>query len=128
MFIFHAIAYSFSGSITYIISYTVYISCLISCSGYTPMLYFSFFIFILVLSYTFMLYVSYCTFHILYCHIIYFHMLLYCISCSCNCILSSHSSAMLLISYHILFTFPVHILFIFFYVHACEYLTREYGK
>ena len=34
----------------------VYISCLISCSGYTPMLYFSFFIFILVLSYTFILY------------------------------------------------------------------------
>ena len=29
----------------------VYISCLISCSGYTPMLYLSFFIFILVLSY-----------------------------------------------------------------------------
>ena len=34
----------------------MYISCLISCSGYTPMLYFSFFIFILVLSYIFMLY------------------------------------------------------------------------
>ena len=34
----------------------IYISCLISCNGYTPMLYFSFFIFILVLSYTFILY------------------------------------------------------------------------
>ena len=34
----------------------VYISCLISYSGYTPMLYFSFFIFILVLPYTFILY------------------------------------------------------------------------
>ena len=34
----------------------VYISCLISCNGYTSMLYFSFFIFILVLSYTFILY------------------------------------------------------------------------
>ena len=43
-------------TITYIFSYTVYISCLISCNGYTPMLYFSFFIFILVLSYTFILY------------------------------------------------------------------------
>ena len=35
---------------------------------------------------------------------------------------------MLLISYHILFTFPVHILFFFFYVHACEYLRSGYGK
>ena len=34
----------------------MYISCLISYSGYTPMLYFSFFIFILVLSYIFILY------------------------------------------------------------------------
>ena len=39
-------------------------------------------------------------------HISYtFHVLLYCISCSCNGILSSHRSAMLLISYHILYTF-----------------------
>ena len=43
-------------TITYIISYPVPISCLLSCSGYTPMLYFSFFIFVLVLSYTFILY------------------------------------------------------------------------
>ena len=34
----------------------IYISCIISCSGYTPMLYFLFFIFILVLSYIFILY------------------------------------------------------------------------
>ena len=40
----------------HIISYPVLISCLLSCSGYTSMLYFSFFIFILVLSYTFILY------------------------------------------------------------------------
>ena len=57
-----------------------------------------------------------------------FHVLLYCISCSCNSILSSHSSVMLLISYHILYTFPLHILFIFFYVHVCEYLRCGYGK
>ena len=43
-------------TITYIFSSTVYISCIISCNGYPPMLYFSFFIFILVLSYTFILY------------------------------------------------------------------------
>ena len=86
---------------------------------------------ILLLSYHILSYVftyAFMYFHILYCHIIYLHVLLYCISCSCNCILSSHSSAMFLISYHILFTFPVHILFIFFYVHACEYLRSGYGK
>ena len=43
-------------SYLYIFLNCVYLSCLISCSGYTPMLYFSFFIFILVLSYTFILY------------------------------------------------------------------------
>ena len=86
---------------------------------------------ILLLSYHILSYVftyAFKYFHILYCHIIYFHVLLYCISCSCNGILSSHSSAMLLISYHILYTFPLHILFIFFYIHACEYLRSGYGK
>ena len=40
-------------TITYIISYPVPISCLLSCSGYTPMLYYSFLIYI-VLSYIFL--------------------------------------------------------------------------
>ena len=35
---------------------------------------------------------------------------------------------MLLISYHILYTFPLHILFIFFYVNAWKYLRSGYGK
>ena len=35
---------------------------------------------------------------------------------------------MLLIPYHILYTFPLSILFIFFYVHACKYLSSRYGK
>ena len=35
---------------------------------------------------------------------------------------------MLLISYHILYTFPLHILFIFFYVHACKYHRSGYGR
>ena len=35
---------------------------------------------------------------------------------------------MLLISYHILYTFSLRILFIFFYVHACKYLRSGYGK
>ena len=63
------------------------------------------------------------------CHISYtFRVILYCIYCSCNCILSSHSSTILLLSYHILYTFPLHILFIFFYVHACEYHKSEYER
>ena len=86
-------------SYTYIhllfISYTVFL------------LYFSFFTFILVPSYTFIFYLSYTLcFRILsllfLCSYTYFHINLYCTSCSCNCILSSHSKAMLLISYHIL--------------------------
>ena len=35
---------------------------------------------------------------------------------------------MLLISYHIVYTFPLHILFIFFYVHACKYLRSGYER
>ena len=35
---------------------------------------------------------------------------------------------MLLISYHILYTLPLHILFIFFYVHACKYHISGYGR
>ena len=35
---------------------------------------------------------------------------------------------MLLISYHILYTFPLHILFIFFYVNACKYVRSGYGE
>ena len=35
---------------------------------------------------------------------------------------------MFLISYHILYTFPLRILFIFFYVHAFKYLRSGYGR
>ena len=59
-------------------------------------------------SYTFMYYVLF-----IYCHISYI-VILYFTSCSCNWILSSHSSAMLLISCHIFYTFHLHILVIFF--------------
>ena len=60
-----------------------------------------------------------------------FHVNLYFTSCSCNCILSSHNNAMLLVSYHIIafaYTFPLCILFIFFYIHVCKYLRNEYEK
>ena len=40
--------------------------------------------------------------------------ILYFTSCSCNYVLSSHSNVMLLISYHIFYTFHLHILVIFF--------------
>ena len=44
-------------------------------------------------------------------------------SCTFNCILSSHSSAMLLISCHILYAFHLHILVIYFVFHImyCSY-------
>ena len=46
-------------------------------------------------------------------HISYtFHVILYFTSCSCNCILSSHSSAMFLISCHIFFTFHLLLIYI----------------
>ena len=64
------------------------------------------------------------SYHISYIFLIILHFT----SCSCNCILSSHSRAMLLISYHILYTFPLHILLIFFYVHAYKYLRSGYRK
>ena len=88
-----------------------------------------------VLSYDFhMLYLSYivlsytvlCTFHILsYTVLCSFHIfsytmyfsytvILYFTFYSCNCILLSHSSAMLLILCHIFYTFHLHILVIFF--------------
>ena len=49
-----------------------------------------------------------------------FHVILYFTSCSCNCTLSSHNSAMFLISCHIFFTFHLHILVIFFYVSCLQ--------
>ena len=62
-------------------------------------------------------------------HISYtFRVILYCISCSCNCILSSHRSAMLLISYHILYTFLyIYFLFSFMFMptNTIEVDTRE---
>ena len=114
--------------------------CWLKANTFISYLYFSHFIsrriirLILLLSYHILSYVftyAFMYFHILYCHIIYFQVLLYCISCSCNCILSSHNSAMFLISYHIIYfayTFPLHIHFIYFYVHACEYLRSGYKK
>ena len=50
-------------------------------------------------------------------HISYtFHVILYFTYYSCNCILSSYSSVMLLISCHIFYSFHLHIVVIFFYV------------
>ena len=142
--------------ITYIISYPVPILCLLPCSGYTPMLYYSF------LTYCF---IMYCSFHILFscytfhsslsylyhrirsysiyhilCAFVYFHYF----SCVHILIFISiytvllvlvtvyyHRIARLCFSYHIIyfaFTFPLCILFIFSYIHACKYLRSGFGK
>ena len=74
---FRFMTYFIPCTITYIFSYTMYISCLISCSGYTPMLYFhsSFsYLYYRILSYYMLLF---CTFHILSSytiHILHIHL------------------------------------------------------
>ena len=182
---FDSMIYCILCTITYIISYPVLILCLLPCSNYTPMLYysfltycfiiyflirsclvqyfafvfsyfyihvlfisyivfllyFSFFIFILVLSYISYTFVrSYSIYHIL-CGFVYF------LYFSCVYILIFISSYIVLLvlvtvytfigiarlcfSYHIIcfaFTFPLCILFIFFYIHACKYLRSGFGK
>ena len=61
-------------------------------------------------------YIVLCHFHILsytmyFSYTVLFHILSY---CTFNCVLSSHSSAMLLISCYILYAFHLHILVIYF--------------
>ena len=63
-------------------------------------------------SYIYFFIASFISYHISYT----FHVILYFTFCSCNYILSLHSSAMLLISCHIFNTLHLHILVIFFYV------------
>ena len=63
-----------------------------------------------------------CHFHILsytmyFSYTVLFHILSY---CTFNCVLSSHSSAILLISCYILYAFHLHILFSFIYC-TCSY-------
>ena len=142
--------------ITYIISYPVPILCLLPCSGYTPMLYYSF------LTYCF---IMYCSFHILFscytfhsslsylyhrirsysiyhilCAFVYFyyfscvHILIFISIYTVLLVLVTvyyHRIARLCFSYHIIyfaFTFPLCILFIFSYIHACKYLRSGFGK
>ena len=61
-----------------------------------------------------------------------FHLKLYCISCSCNC-LYFHRIARLCFSYHIiLYTFHINFLCVyfsfFFYIHVCKYLRSGFRK
>ena len=87
-------SYTFLFHILYLF---IYFSCTVLCTFH-------------ILSYTIL-----CPFHILSCTMYFsYTVILYFTSCSCNCLLSSHSSAMLLISCHIFYTFHLHILFIFF--------------
>ena len=102
-------------TITYIISYPISISCLLSCCGYTPMLYFSFTFLFSLLSVLY-LFISFsctilCTFYILYSCTVHF---LYCfpviffiwLSLLCTCIcchIPSYDIHILCFSYTILF-------------------------
>ena len=116
---FGSMIYCILCTITYINSYPIHVSCLLSCCGYTPMLYFSFnFLFsplsVLYLFISFS-YTILCTFYILYSYI-YIHVLfisyivfLYFTSCSCNC-LYFHRIAVLCFSYHVI-SYTLHLRF-----------------
>ena len=81
-------------------------------------LHISFIDILLHISYLFVL--SYFIFY----HISYtFHVILHFTSCSCNCILSSHSSDMLLISCHL--TYTCHFLLCFMTTKTLEVDTRK---
>ena len=99
---FRSMTYCIPCTITYIISYTVYISCLISCSGYTPMLYFSF------LSYSFIIYLHIHTCTIIYFHVICFHLVLF-IYC-----------------HHVLFVYFIYICTFLFYHILCAFVYFMY--
>ena len=92
--------------IFYILYLFIYFSCSVLCTfhilSYTILCYFHILSCTMYFSYT----VIYNSLFFSYTVILYFT--------SCNCILSSHSSAMLLISCHIFYTFHLHILVIFF--------------
>ena len=103
-----------------IISYDFHILCF----SYTVLSYYMSYTFFVSLTLYF-LYLHTC--HILFSFIYYtcsytvlsytifsYIVILYFTSCSCNCILSSHSNAMLLISCYILYAFHLHILVIYF--------------
>ena len=123
--------FSYDILILYFSSYTVilYVPIFSSCTShilYFPMIFiyctFIYCIFIYCI-FTYFSCTVICTFlfHIIYLsytfHIIdtLFLVLVYFTSCSCNCILSSHSSTMLLISCYILYAFHLHILVIYFH-------------
>ena len=86
---------------------------------------------------TFLFYLSYtlcfCILSVLFlCLYTYFHIKLYCTSCSCNC-LYFHGIARLCFSYHIIsYTFHIHFLCVyfsfFFYIHVCKYLRSGFRK
>ena len=78
-------------------------------------------------------YLYYCILFVLFlCLYTYFHIKLYCTSCSCNC-LYFHRIARLCFSYHIiLYTFHIHFLCVyfsfFFYINVCKYLRSGFRK
>ena len=110
-------------TITYIISYHVPISCLLSCSGYTLMLYYSFLtycfiIYFLLRSCTVILYFpifSSCTFHILYFLMIFRYCAFHILYCHIICRIYFVS-----LTLYFLYLYISHILFSFIYC-TCSY-------
>ena len=86
--------------------------------------------YVLILS---IIYFVLCILSVLFlCLYTYFHIKLYCTSCSYNC-LYFHRIARLCFSYHIIsYTFHIHFLCVyfsfFFYIHVCRYLRSGFRK
>ena len=99
---FGSMIYCILCTITYIISYPVPILCLLPCSGYTLMLYYSF------LTYCF---IMYCSFHILFSCYTFHSSLSYLYYRIRSCSMLSSCT------FHILLSCTIHILHIHLYVH-----------
>ena len=128
-------SYSFSGYIscpvTYIISYPIPISCLLSCCGYTPLLYFSFTFLFSLLSLLY-LFISFlctilCTFYILYSYI-YIHVLF--ISYTVFLLYFSYCFLFYVLAYVVIYFYMIFIYYAFhmlFVYYAFHILYFSYG-
>ena len=111
------LAYLLSILLLYSCFYTLHIPY----SFYNLLLFMFYYIFFHILLYFYILSILFMCSSFMPYHISYtFHIILYFTSYSCTYILSSHSSAMLLVLCHIFFTFYLHILVIFFCVSCLQ--------
>ena len=112
-----SLAYLLSILLLYSRFYTLHIPY----SFYNLLTFMFYYIFFHILLYFYILSILFMCSSFMPYHISYtFHIILYFTSYSCTCILSLHSSAMLIILCHIFFTFHLHILVIFFYVSCMQ--------